>query len=123
MNEIDLSDSLKKALNNTRKGYFKVGKMTQDLVWEEYQMPVNLQTLEEGNSNSIVLNPTPVIENDPIKINNNVWINKTGSTNGFGAYIAFVSDKQFGIVILANKNYPNADRIKSAYKIYHTLFN
>ena len=123
INEIDLSDSLKKALNSTRKGYFKVGKMTQDLVWEEYQMPVNLQTLEEGNSNSIILNPTPVIENDPIKINNNVWINKTGSTNGFGAYIAFVPDKQFGIVILANKNYPNAERIKSAYKIYHTLFN
>lgn len=123
MNEIPLSDSLKTALHNTRKGYFKIGKMTQDLIWEEYQMPVDLQTLEEGNSNSIILNPTPVIENNPVIINDNVWINKTGSTNGFGAYIAFVPEKQFGIVILANKNYPNAERIEIAYKIYHTLFN
>lgn len=123
MNEISLSGSLKTALNSTHKGYFKVGKMTQDLIWEEYQMPVDLKTLKEGNSNSIILNPTPVIENNSVEINDNVWINKTGSTNGFGAYIAFVPEKKFGIVILANKNYPNSERIEIAYKIYHTLFN
>lgn len=123
MNEIRLSYSLKTALHNTRKGYFKVGKMTQDLIWEEYQMPVDLQTLKDGNSNSIILNPIPVTENNPVTINDNVWINKTGSTNGFGAYIAFVPEKKFGVVILANKNYPNAERIEIAYKIYHALFN
>lgn len=122
MDRVPVNDSLKTALHNTRKGYFKIGKMTQDLIWEEYQMPVDLQTLKEGNSNSIILNSNSVIENNLVKINDNVWVNKTGSTNGFGAYVAFVPEKKFGVVILANKNYPNAERIEIAYKIYHTLF-
>ena len=37
-------------LNNTRKSYFSVGQMTQDLIWEEYAMPVDLPMLQEGNA-------------------------------------------------------------------------
>ena len=34
-------------------------------------------------------------------------LNKTGSTNGFGAYVAFVPGRDLGLVILANRNTPS----------------
>jgi len=122
MGMLPLNSNLQAALSNTRRGYFQAGKVTQDLIWEQYALPVDLQTLQEGNSSSFILNPAPVTANIPATMpNSNVWVNKTGSTNGFGAYVAFVPAKRFGIVLLANKNYPNAERVEIAHKIYSSL--
>ena len=45
-------------------------------------------------------------------------LNKTVSTNGFGA----TSEARcLGLVILANRNYPNAERVKIAYAILSGL--
>jgi Beta-lactamase class C and other penicillin binding proteins len=118
MNLLPLDAKLQRAITDTHTGYFKAGVLTQDLIWEQYAYPVALKTLLAGNSSAMVLNAMPAVEiKPPLAPRANVWINKTGSTNGFGAYVAFVPEKQLGIVMLANKNFPNEDRVAAAYKI------
>lgn len=122
MGMLQLGSPLQTALDKTRKGYFKVGDMTQDLIWEEYALPVDLQVLQKGNSGAMIYSPTPVVvQVTPGGANSKVWVNKTGSTNGFGAYVAFVPSKRFGIVLLANKNYPNEERVEIAHRIFESL--
>ncbi len=117
-----VDEPIKQALAQTHAGYFKVGAMTQGLIWEHYVYPASLETLLEGNSNKMAYETQPVTAiNPPIAPLQNAWINKTGSTNGFGGYVAFVPEKKIGIVILANKNYPNAARVKLAYEILSVL--
>ncbi|MDE4454856.1 class C beta-lactamase [Psychrobacter sp. DAB_AL62B] len=118
MGLVPLDKDIQQALDNNRKGYYQASTFIQGLAWEMYQFPTKLETLLEGNSAEVVLKPqTITTDNHPIPILNNVWVNKTGATNGFGGYIAYIPTKKTGIVILANKNYPNADRIKAAYTI------
>src|SRR5260370_27659393 len=107
MNSIRVDKKFQRTVTETHTGYFKAGPMTRDLIWEQYQYPVALKTLLEGNSPAIIFNATVVTEiHPPGGPREDVWINKTGSTNGFGAYVALVPEKRLGIVILANKNHP-----------------
>jgi beta-lactamase class C len=113
---------LERALLDTRTGYFRTGAMTQDLVWEQYPQPVQLNALLSGNSSKMTLETQRVETLDPpLPAQDRVWINKTGSTNGFGAYIAFVPDRKLGIVVLANRNYPNEERVKLAWRVLSEL--
>lgn len=116
-----LDGKLQQAIDKTHTGYFSVGAMTQDLIWEQYAYPATLQSLIEGNS-AAMLKTIPVAAlQPPMKPRGDVWINKTGSTNGFGAYVAFIPSERLGIVILANKNYPNEDRVAAAYRVLTAL--
>lgn len=124
MNLIPLDPKFQRAVTETHTGYFKAGPMTQDLIWEQYPYPVKLQTLLDGNSPAMIFNATPVAAISPPQApREDVWINKTGSTNGFGAYIAFIPQKRLGIVILANKNFPIEERVSAAYRILTSLAN
>ncbi|MBX8553478.1 beta-lactamase [Pseudomonas cichorii] len=122
MGIVQTAPALQRALADTRTGYFKSGPFTQDLIWEQYALPVKLETLLAGNSSKIAYETQPATAlNPPLKPQQDVWINKTGSTNGFGGYVAFVPGKKLGIVILANKNYPNEERVRLAYRILEEL--
>jgi beta-lactamase class C len=122
MEMIALDATIQRAVTDTHIGYFSVGSMTQDLIWEQYTWPVNLGTLLEGNSSDIIFEAVPVRQWAPPQApRKDVWINKTGGTSGFGAYAAFVPSKKIGIVILANKIYPIADRVTLAYQIFEQL--
>lgn len=117
-----LDSKIQRALTTTHTSFFKVGVMTQDLIWEQYPYPVELRTLLEGNSNSMIFEANKATEIiPPAAPVENVWINKTGSTNGCSAYIAFVPAKKLGIVLLANKSYPIKDRVTIAHKIMQNL--
>jgi len=122
MNLIAIDGKLGRAIVATHSGYYGVGAMTQDLIWEQYRYPVSLSTLLGGNSESMIFDEHRVRAIDPpSRPRNDVWINKTGSTNGFSAYVAFVPQKKMGIVLLANKSYPIAARVTTAYRILSRL--
>ncbi|MBB2754212.1 UNVERIFIED_ORG: beta-lactamase class C [Rhizobium aethiopicum] len=121
MGMLKLDEKLQRAIADTHIGYFKAGAMTQDLIWEQYAYPPSLNDLLGGNSPAM-LKTMPVSElRPPMQPRDDVWINKTGSTNGFGAYVAFIPRERLGIVMLANKNYPNEDRVAAAYQILTAL--
>jgi beta-lactamase class C len=122
MRMLDLDEKLQRAITDTHTGYYRIGTMTQDLIWEQYHYPVQLQDLLAGNSAKISLEPNPAIVIDPpLKSKDDVLINKTGSTNGFAAYVAFAPERKIGVVILANKSYPIDARATAAYEILTRL--
>lgn len=117
---IALDETMEDAIKGTHKGQYSVSTFTQALGWEKYPLSSSLDELLQGNSNEVILNPQPILFEN-ILDTESVWVNKTGSTGGFGAYIVFIPEKKVGIIILANKNYPNAERVKLAYDILSTL--
>lgn len=122
LGQVPLEAGLQRGIDATRTGYYKVGAMTQDLIWEQYSYPVALETLVKGNGSQMALESHAVTAIEPpLPPQKSVWVNKTGATDGFGAYVAFVPEKQLGIVLLANKNYPNEERVKLAYRILGEL--
>lgn len=117
-----LEKPLQQAIALTHTGYYRVGEMTQSLGWELYQYPVTLDQLLAGNSPQMAMEAHKVQWlNPPQPQQENLLLNKTGSTGGFGAYALFVPSKDIGIVILANKNYPIAERVKIAHQILSAL--
>lgn len=122
LNSLDLGTTLRDAIANTHTGYYRVGTMTQDSVWEQYTYPVGLPVLLQGNSERIIFEENKVAPiNPPSAPQNDVFINKTGSTNGFGAYVAFIPERKMGIVLLANTSYPISARVIAAYRILAQL--
>jgi len=117
-----LEPSLQEAIAATHTGYYRVGKMTQGLGWEMLAWPTELETLAAATTLEWATEPREATKLElPMLPQKNLWHHKTGSTGGFGAYVAFVPAHQVGIVLLANRNYPNSARVTAAYKIVSFL--
>jgi len=114
--------SLKQGIALAQSRYWRVGAMYQGLGWEMLNWPGDAKTVVGGSDNKVALAPLPVAEvNPPAPPVKASWVHKTGSTGGFGSYVAFIPEKQLGIVMLANKSYPNPARVEAAYRILDAL--
>ncbi len=113
---------LQAAVKMTQTGYTKTEFYTQDMLWEQYPLPLKLDLLLDGNSAKMVMESQSVdIINPPLTPQRNSFLNKTGSTNGFGGYVALLPSEEIGVVVLANRNYPNEERVKATYKLLEQL--
>nr|WP_256836366.1 PRC family class C beta-lactamase [Pseudomonas oleovorans] len=113
---------LRQAISSTHRGYYQVGDMTQALGWERYAYPISLKKLQAGNSAEMALQLQPVTRfSVPKPADGDLLLNKTGSTNGFGAYILLLPARDTGLVILANRNYPNAERVRLALQLLESI--
>jgi len=117
-----LEPPLKRAIETTQVGYFRTGEMVQGLGWEIYPYPTALKQLLAGNSEEIVMKPKPTTQLTPPQVPSHPTLfNKTGSTNGFGAYAVFVPARRIGLVMLANRNFPVPARLTAAHAVLEQL--
>jgi beta-lactamase class C len=117
-----LETPIRRAIEGTHVGYFKIGEMVQGLGWEQYPYPITLDRLLAGNSGAMIMEANAATQLTPPQTPSEPTLfNKTGSTNGFGAYVAFVPQKKIGIVMLANKNLPIPARITAAHAVLEQI--
>jgi beta-lactamase class C len=118
----NLKPPIRLAVEGTHVGYFKIGEMVQGLGWEQYPYPITLDRLLAGNSDTMIMEANAATQLTPPQTPSTPTLfNKTGSTNGFGAYVAFVPQKAIGIMMLANKNFPIPARITAAHAVLEQL--
>ncbi len=118
LNPSQVNDAtLSKALTLAQQRYASAGQMYQGLGWEMLDYPVTLDNLKAmtdpgfvGGAKAQLIQPA-----GPAKASS--WVHKTGATGGFATYVAMIPSEQAGIVILANKRYPNALRVTLAHQV------
>jgi beta-lactamase class C len=116
-----LDPVMRAAVRATQIGYFEVGPMVQGLGWEQYPYPLPLDQLLAGNSSEMAMSAQAAAPIAPQSVGPAGLFNKTGSTDGFGSYAAFVPSRRAGIVMLANKNFPIPARITAAHSVLNAL--
>ncbi len=116
----NVAADIRNAVARTQTPQFKTQFFTQAMIWEAYPWPADLDRMVAGNGYDFILKPQPM---SPLGSSEMapVIMNKTGSTNGFGGYVAMLPDQALGIVVLANRNYPNEARVRATYDLINRL--
>ncbi len=118
MGLVPLDAKLARAVKDTHAGYFKTGVLTQALVWEQYPGEAGVEQLLAGTAVKMSRESNPVsIIDPPLRPNADVWLHKTGSTNGFSAYALYNPARRVGIVMLSNRALPTEERVSAAYRL------
>jgi len=102
----------------TQSVFVKIGHDFQGLGWQIHPIIKNKTSALKNVTDEIVLGPVGISEiYERPTYDGDALIDKTGTTNGFRAYIAVLPNRKSGIVILANKNVPNSAIVKPAREI------
>lgn len=136
-----LPEAIQGAIAQTMTPRYQVGSMQQGMGWEIYPWPYSTDALQEGNGARTIFEPVTV---HPVQRQNQpprdmtretkdpsvakstrslpkqgapLLLNKTGSTFGFGAYVAMVPHRQIALVMLANRNFPIGARVSAAMQV------
>jgi beta-lactamase class C len=118
----EIASPMARAIECTHVGFDRVGEIVQGLGWEQLRGPFTLERLLDANSARMINESNPVSRlTPPQPAPAGTLFDKTGSTRGFGAYVAFVPSQNIGIVMLANKNVPIPARVEAAYAILAAL--
>ncbi len=112
---------LEAAVRATQVGRFACAGFVQGLGWEQVPFPVARERLLEVTAAAVSDEPTPAVALRPASSSASTWFHKTGSTNGFGAYVVFVPELRLGLVMLANRNVPIAARVAAAHAVVERL--
>lgn len=122
LGEAIVSQEVAAAVQRTMQGQLTTAAFTQDMIWEQYAWPADLATMLAANSYDFIMTPQPAQRiTPPLAPQTNVVLNKTGATNGFSAYVSVLPAEKLGVVILANRNFPNEARIQATWRLMNAL--
>lgn len=114
-------EPLRQAILATQIARFRIGSLVQGFGWEQFPYPLSREALLAGNSEEIIFEAQPAQALAPQRDSAPRLFDKTGSTGGFGAYVAFVPERRIGLVMLANRSMPIPARVEAAHTILEHL--
>lgn len=115
----EVEPKLREALDETMIAHFQVGGLHQALMWEYFDYPAELKTMQAGSSADMIWKDNPALALEPAeRPKTDALYNKSGSTNGFATYAAFVPETKTGLILLANRPFPIEERMALAHQIF-----
>ncbi len=110
------------AMRMTQTAYVKTDKLWQGLGWTIH--PINDNNITESmNLNLQDLTKAKILDKNNRKFNLNVWVDKTGETEGFSSYIVAIPAHKSGVVLLANRYISENEMMQIGREILFNLTN